>query len=125
MPDTKTAAIHLDEDGLVIVKIRDNAYQSLEDAKKNLATAISATAGRRRPLLIDIRTAQPLDADARHHYSGQTLVDGFSALALLVESSPFGRMMGNVYLRVARPGVPTRLFTEERRALEWLINHRV
>jgi hypothetical protein len=125
MPDTKTAAIHLDEDGLVIVKIRDNAYQSLEDAKANLATAISATAGRRRPLLIDIRTAQPLDADARHHYSGQTLVDGFSALALLVESSPFGRMMGNVYLRVARPGVPTRLFTEERRALEWLINHRV
>jgi len=125
MPDTKTAAIHLDEDGLVIVKIRDNAYQSIEDAKANLATAISATAGRRRPLLIDIRTAQPLDADARHHYSGQTLVDGFSALALLVESSPFGRMMGNVYLRVARPGVPTRLFTEERRALEWLINHRV
>jgi hypothetical protein len=125
MPDTKTAAIHLDEDGLVIVKIRDNAYQSLEDAKANLATAISATAGRRRPLLIDIRTAQPLDADARHHYSGQTLVDGFSALALLVESSHFGRMMGNVYLRVARPGVPTRLFTEERRALEWLINHRV
>jgi len=125
MPDTKTAAIHLDEDGLVIVKIRDNAYQSIEDAKANLATAISATAGRRRPLLIDIRTAQPLDADARHHYSGQTLVDGFSALALLVESSPFGRMMGNVYLRVARPGVPTRLFTEKRRALEWLINHRV
>ena len=125
MPDTKTAAIHLDEDGLVIVKIRDNAYQSLDDAKTNLFTAVSATSGRRRPLLIDIRTAQPLDADARHHYSGQTLVDGFSALALLVESSPFGRMMGNVYLRVARPGVPTRLFTEERRALEWLINHRV
>jgi len=125
MTDTKTAAIHLNEDGLVIVKIRDNAYQSLEDAKKNLATAISATAGRRRPLLIDIRTAQPLDADARHHYSGQTLVDGFSALALLVESSPFGRMVGNVYLRIARPGIPTQLFTEERRALEWLIKHRV
>src|SRR5215471_2784867 len=125
MTDTKTAAIHLNEDGLVIVKIRDNAYQFLEDAKTNLATAISATAGRRRPLLIDIRTAQPLDADARHHYSGQTLVDGFSALALLVESSPFGRMVGNVYLRIARPGIPTQLFTEERRALEWLIKHRV
>ena len=125
MPDTETAAIHLDQDGLVIVKIRDNAYQSLEDAKKNLATAISATAGRRRPLLIDIRTAQPLDAAARHHYSGQTLVDGFSALALLVESSPFGRMMGNVYLRIASPGIPTQLFIDEPRAVEWLIKHRV
>jgi hypothetical protein len=125
MPDTKTAVIGLSEDGLVIVTIRDNAYQSLDDARTNLATAVAATAGRRRPLLIDIRTAQPLDADARHHYSGQTLVDAFLALALLVESSPFGRMMGNIYFRVARPGIPTRLFTDEGQAVQWLIAHRV
>jgi hypothetical protein len=125
MADTETAVVHLSGDGLVIVRIRDGAYQSLENAKTNLATAVAATAGTRRPLLVDIRTAQPLDADARHHHSGQTLVEGFLALALLVDSSPFGRMMGNVYLRVARPGIPTQLFTDEGRALEWLIKHRV
>ena len=124
MADTNTAVIHLSVEGLVIVRIRDGAYQSLDDAKTNLATAIAATAGRRRPLLIDIRTAQPLDAEARHLYSGQTLVDGFLALALVVDSSPFGRMMGNVYLRIARPGIPTQLFTDEPRAVEWLIKHR-
>jgi hypothetical protein len=75
-------------------------------------------------LLIDIRRAQPLDAETRHHYSGQALVDSFSALALLVEASPLGRMMGNVYLRVARPGIPTRLFVEEERAAEWLFRFR-
>ena len=107
------------------VTIRDTAYQSVDDAKTNLATAVAATAGQRRPLLIDIRTAQPLDADARHHYSGQTLVDAFLALALLVENSPFGRMMGNTYIRVARPGIPTRLFTDEGEAVQWLITHRV
>jgi len=122
--DTRTAVIHLSEDGLVIVRIRNGAYQSLEDAKTNLMTAVAATAGSRRPLLVDIRTAQPLDADARHHYSGRTLVDSFLALALLVAGNPFGRMMGNVYLRIARPGISTRLFTDERRALEWLIQHR-
>jgi hypothetical protein len=124
MPDTNTAVIDLTNEGLVVVRICDGAYQSLDDAKTNLATALAATAGRRRPLLVDIRTAQPLDAEARHHYSGRTLVDGFLALALLVDSSPFGRMMGNVYLRIARPGIPTQLFTEERRAVEWLIKHR-
>jgi len=122
--DTQTAVIHLSVDGLVIVRIRDGAYQSLDEAKVNLATAVAATAGRRRPLLVDIRTAQPLDAEARHLYSGQTLVDGFLALALLVDSSPFGRMMGNVYLRIARPGIPTQLFTDEPRAVEWLMKHR-
>lgn len=125
MQDTKTAVIHLSDDGLVIVRIRDGARQSLADAKTNLAAASSETAGRRRPLLVDIRTAQPLDADARHHYSGQTLVDNFSAMALLVESSPLGRMMGNVYLRIARPGIPTQLFIDEPRAVLWLIKHRL
>ena len=124
MQVTQTAIISLSNDGVVFVRIRDGASQSLDDAKVNLAAALSETAGRRRPLLIDIRSAQPLDAPARHHYSGQTLVDGFLALALLVDSSPLGRMMGNVYLRVARPGVPTQLFTDESRATAWLIQYR-
>jgi len=87
----------------------------------NLATALSETGGSRRPLLIDLRSAAPLEADVRHHYSGQALDAGFSSLALLVEASPFGRMMGNIYLRVARPGIPTQLFSDEAMAFEWLI----
>ena len=125
MPATKTAQIDLNDHGLLIVRINDGAYQTLDDARENLSVAVSQTNGRRRPLLIDIRRAQPLDADARHHYSGQTLVERFSALALLVEASPFGRMMGNVYLRVARPGIPTHLFADEARAVEWLRGHRL
>ena len=123
MPDTKTARINLNGEGLLVVRVNAGAGQSLDEAKENLAVAVSQTAGQRRPLLIDIRSAKPLDADARHHYSGQTLVDSFSALALLVEASPFGRMMGNVYLRIARPGIPTQLFAEEPQALKWLINY--
>jgi len=124
MPETKTARIALNDQGLLIVRIKDGAYQSLADAKVNLAVAVSETRGERRPLLIDIRKAQPLEADARHHYSGQTLVERFSALALLIEGSPFGRMMGNVYLRIERPGIPTQLFSDEGRALEWLSAQR-
>lgn len=124
MPNTKTARIALSEEGLLIVRINDGAHQSLADAKENLAVAVSETRGQRRPLLIDIRTAQPLDADARHHFSGQTLVERFSALALLIEASPLGQMIGNVYLRVARPGIPTRLFSDEVRAIEWLNGQR-
>ena len=124
MPETKTAWIALNDLGLLIVRVKDGAHQSLSDAKENLALAVSETRGERRPLLIDIRKARPLESDARHHYSGQTLVESFSALALLIDGSPFGRMMGNVYLRIARPGIPTQLFADEVRALEWLSAHR-
>ena len=124
MIDTRTARIGLNEDGLVIVRIKDGALQSLTDAKENLAASVAETGGKRRPLLVDIRSAQPLEADARHHYSGQTLVERFLALALLIDGSPFGRMMGTVYLRIAQPGIPTQVFSNEAQAVEWLKGHR-
>ena len=55
---------------------------------------------------------------------GWPLEAGFTALALLVEGSPLGVMMGNVYFRVARPGIPARLFTKETGAIEWLKGYR-
>lgn len=122
--DTRTARVHLNGDGLVVVRIRDGARQTISDARSNLAAALSATAGRRRPLLVDIRGAEPLDAAVRHQYSGSVLAAGFVAIGLLVEGSPLGRMMGNLYLRVAIAGIPMQLFVDERRAVEWLIAHR-
>ena len=123
MVETKTARITLNEEGILIVRINNGTHQSLADAKENLAMAVSESLDKRRPLLVDMRQAQALDADARHHYSGGTL-ERFTALGLLIEASPLGRMMGNVYLGVARPGIPTRLFTDEARAVDWLRGHR-
>jgi len=56
----------------------------------------------------------------RHYYTGEVLVESFLALAIVVEATPFGRMMGNIYLRVARPGVPTQLFPNQPAAIKWL-----
>jgi hypothetical protein len=124
MRETDTAQVALTDDGVLTVRIRRDAHQSVADARANLGAALDERAGRRRPLLIDVREARPLDAEVRHYYSGQVLVDGFTALALLVEASPLGRTMGNIYFRVARPGIPTRLFTEPGEAHAWLATHR-
>ena len=125
MRETSTAQINLGDDGVLTVHIREGVKQSLADARQNLSAALDERGGLRRPILVDIRRAQPLDADVRHFYTGQVLIDGFCAIALLVEASPLGRMMGNVYLRVARPGIPTQLFTSESGALAWLRDHQL
>jgi len=124
MRETATAQIALGEGGILVVSVRRDAVQLVADARENLAGAMAETDGRRRPLLVDISTSQPLDAEARHLYSGQTLEAAFTALALLVEGSPLGVMMGNVYFRVARPCIPARLFTDEAGAIEWLKGYR-
>jgi len=120
MRETATAQIVLRDDGVLVVQIRKGARQQIADAQANLDAAIAEGAGKRRPLLVDITGTPPLDAETRHHYSGQALNLGFTALALVVEGSPLGLMMGNVYFRVAKPGIPTHLFTDQASAMEWL-----
>jgi len=124
MRATETALVELGPDGVLSVHIRTGAAQSIANARENLSAALEMGAGQRRPLLVDISEALPLDAEVRHYYSGQVLVDGFTALAMVIHASPLGRMMGNVYLRVARPGIPTRLFHEHGDARAWLLSHR-
>ena len=55
---------------------------------------------------------------------GETSPTRSPALALLIDASPLGRTMGNVYFSVARLPMPMRMFAEESKALEWLDGHR-
>ena len=125
MPETRTAQIELAASGVVVVRIKNGARQSMTDAGDNLMTAIGVAAGKRRPILVDIRGAQPLAADVRRLYSGQNVADAFIALALLIEGSPLGRMMGNVYFSVARLPMPMQMFVQETKALDWLERHQL
>jgi hypothetical protein len=116
---TRTADITL-EGRYVLVRIHRGKLQTLADAQENVDGAICAGGGHRCPLLVDISVCEPLEPEVRHFLTGRLLDDAFLAQALLVEATAFGRMMGNVYLRVARPGIPTRLFTDEIAAIRWL-----
>jgi hypothetical protein len=116
---TPTAVVALNDDRIITVRVRPGIAQTLADAEKNLSAALQLRDGQRRPILVDIREAVPLAADVRRYYSGPVL-QGFSALALLIRANPLGRMIGNVYLRVANTAIPTRLFTSEDSAVEWL-----
>src|SRR5215475_15026737 len=124
VPDTRTARIELSDVGVVIVRIRNGARQSVSDASENVSTAIATRGGQRRPILVDIRQAAPLAADVRRMYSGRNIADAFTALALLIDTSPLGRTMGNVYLKIARLPMPMKMFVEESQALVWLDAHR-
>jgi hypothetical protein len=103
-----------------VTRIHAGVAQRPADAEENLKTTIEACGGVRRPVLVDISRCLPLEAEARHYFTGSILTQSFLALAILVEASPFGRMMGNIYLRIARPSIPTRLFADEAAALGWL-----
>ena len=70
MIETRTALIYLLDPGIVMVRIKKELLQTLDDAEKNLSGAIRETGEQRRPLLLlDLRLAMPLDDDIRRQYS--------------------------------------------------------
>lgn len=115
---TRTASIEVLEDRIVVVRVGD-LVQTIDDARANLDACARLAAPDRKPLLSDIRKAKPLMPEVRRVYMGDSLV-AFAAMAMLVRSTPLGRTMGNVYLKIARPAIPTRLFAQEPKALAWL-----
>jgi hypothetical protein len=125
MRRTRTAEIALDGDGLITVRIQPTPEQVLADAAANLDAAVAEAGGIRRPVLLDIRRSPPLEAPVRHRYTGAVLTQSFTAIAVLIDVSPLGRMMGSVYLRVAKPGIPADVFSDEPRARRWLKEHLV
>jgi len=117
---TRTARVELHPAGVTIVRIDPEAVQSVSDARENIQTAVQIAQPLKRPLLVDIRGCKALEAPVRHFYSGQILIDSFQALTMLLDISPLGQMMGNLYMRVAKPGIPTHLSTSEDEAIRWL-----
>jgi hypothetical protein len=115
---TRTARIEVLEDRIVVARVAD-LVQTIDDARENLEVVSRLAAPDRKPFLADIRLAKPLMPEVRRVYMGDNLI-AFSAMAMLVRSTPLGRTMGNVYLKIARPAIPSKLFAEESKALAWL-----
>ena len=118
---TRTASVELRASGVTVVRIDPQAIQTKDDARDNIAAAVEAGRPWRRPVMVDIRGCNPLEADVRHCYAGDILENSFVALCMLLDISPLGQTMGNLYLRVAKPKIPTRLCYEEKAAFEWLV----
>ena len=115
---TRTAVIEILEDRIVVARLGDRV-QTIDDARENFAACARLAAPDRKPFLADIRDAKPLMPEVRRVYMGESLV-AFAAMAMLVRATPLGRTMGNVYLKIARPAIPTKLFAQESKALAWL-----
>ena len=91
----------------------------LADAQEQLATQRAMGLSLPRPFLMDIRTARSVTREARALFTGKESAAMFAATALIV-GSLLSRAIGNLFIGMSRPAMPTRLFTSEADALAWL-----
>lgn len=75
--------------------------------------------GRSIPVLVDIRNVGTVEREARVLFSGEVAMRLTRAAAVLVDS-PVSRIIGKFFIGLNRPGYPIRMFSSEKKALEWL-----
>jgi hypothetical protein len=68
--------------------------------------------------LIDIRDVFFIDSKARD-YGGKQYRDYVAGQAILIDSK-ISSYFANLFLKFSKPKVPTKLFTKEDEALDWL-----
>ncbi len=60
--------------------------------------------------------------EARDYFSSKEGCVGIKKIALIV-NSPLMNMLGNIFIKLSKPVIPTKLFTEQADAIKWLKNN--
>jgi hypothetical protein len=109
------------DDGIVRTKVKPMAEVTLKEALENSKAVNSfiEKTKKKYPLLIDSRNIKSITKEARDHFAVQNRKTSINCFAVLIDS-PLSRIIGNFFMGLNKPGVPAKLFTNEKDALEWL-----
>jgi hypothetical protein len=95
------------------------AEVSLEDARATMDAYLRIRDGVSRPLLVGTQGMKSIERGARTLYASEEAARVATAVAIIVDTK-VSRLLGNFYLGLSKPHIPSRLFTEQAEALDWL-----
>jgi SpoIIAA-like len=116
---TRVTKVWLGEDGIARVIHFQGAEVTLEDAKETMTAYLEISKGKRLPLFVDTKEMKFMSREVRLYYASEEAAKVASAVAIIV-GTPVSRVLGNFYLGLSNPHLPSRLFSSEQEALEWL-----
>jgi hypothetical protein len=116
---TKTAVISYNSISRVLrIKILEGAEIELADSLQNFEATKILTKQDKYLVLVDARVNLSVSREARA-FAAQSKNDGCTACAFLITSTA-NKLIGNFYINVNKPITPTKIFSTEEKAIEWL-----
>lgn len=113
----------LDKAGVVHTKVKKRAKVDINHAVENTEFVRLLCDDGQAPMLVDLREIHSITQEARSHFSMQDRKGHAICLALLI-NSPVSRIVGNFFIGISKPTVPTRLFSDEDDAKAWLLKQK-
>jgi hypothetical protein len=107
------------EDGMLIATYKKGKKTSLDVARQIVRDRVEFTDGVPVIALICNQGVISFDKEARAFLSSREGTKGIKAAAILSDDAATA-MIGNFIIKVNKPHIPVRLFTNRERAIGWL-----
>jgi len=117
--ETSTAHISLLEGNIVKTQFKQDIEAGIEDIKQNHEVAQKIAKGKKHFVLLDVRGFATGSDKAKKFCASQDPMNYRIAVAALVDSLAV-RIRCNSFIKNNKPEVPTRVFSKEQEAIDWL-----
>ncbi len=117
--ETQTASISYIDEYRLLIKLKENIEIDVEEATENYEAVLKLTKGQKYAVLIDARVPVQVSPEARKYGSNQERQKDLIAQAIIVNTLA-NRLIGNFIINFNKPFAPTKLFSDEETAMEWL-----
>jgi len=121
--DTQYVYLEL-RDNLLIATYKKDIRITLEIAKEIVESWHEFIEFKQVVALVYNQGVRSIDKKARDYLSSNDGIGRLIIAGALVLDSPFSSFLGNFYLSVSKPKMPTRIFTKTEPALKWLQQFR-
>jgi hypothetical protein len=115
----ESGTIYKRADGILVlrqVEGKDNV--TIKDLKDQLEVFLDIQKGEKSPLVVVADRLKRLDNEEKMFLT--STVTQFANKIGIVANTPIPTFIFNVFLFLTRPSIPTKIFTTETEALEWL-----
>lgn len=116
---TSVAEMHIDEDGILRIKILPGSTITLEAIKEYFEATILLLNGKKALILFDGSAEYTMTEEAKAFGSSDEVLKTRIAIAYITKSIT-NKLMFNLYLSVYKPSVPTKMFSSQESGLKWL-----
>lgn len=116
---TSVAEMHIDEDGILRIKILPGANLTLDAVREYFDATQKLLAGKKALILFDGSSEYQITEEAKAFGSSEEVTNTRIAIAFVTKSIT-NKLMFNLYISVYKPTVPTKMFSSEASGLKWL-----
>lgn len=103
---------------LICARYVKDLHVTLDIAKSCVGARLFFSKGKSYAMLIDMRGIKSVTTEARKYMA--TVGSLHVKAGALITGSSLNRTLGNIFLTIDKPPVPTKLFTDEQKARQWL-----